>query len=125
DGEVEYAWSSSEQPRVIRNLAGEIVLAPPGDPAPPSVGVFDAWVDGPGGRIHALVSTPPGTRPYPTVFAVHGGPQSLDTDSFDPSAAAWVDHGYAVVRVNYRGSVGYGSAWRDALEGRVGLTELE
>jgi dipeptidyl aminopeptidase/acylaminoacyl peptidase len=29
------------------------------------------------------------------------------------------------VQVNYRGSTGYGSEWRDALEGRVGLTELE
>jgi dipeptidyl aminopeptidase/acylaminoacyl peptidase len=27
--------------------------------------------------------------------------------------------------VNYRGSTGYGSAWRDALTGRPGLTELE
>ena len=39
--------------------------------------------------------------------------------------AAWVDAGFAVVQVNYRGSTGYGSAWRDALEGRPGLTELE
>ncbi len=30
-----------------------------------------------------------------------------------------------VVEVNYRGSTGYGSAWRDAIEGRPGLTELE
>jgi dipeptidyl aminopeptidase/acylaminoacyl peptidase len=27
--------------------------------------------------------------------------------------------------VNYRGSTGYGSTWRDALEGRPGLTELD
>ena len=36
-----------------------------------------------------------------------------------------MDAGYAVVHVNYRGSTGYGSAWRDALTGRPGLTELE
>jgi dipeptidyl aminopeptidase/acylaminoacyl peptidase len=29
------------------------------------------------------------------------------------------------VQVNYRGSTGYGSAWRDALEARVGHVELE
>jgi dipeptidyl aminopeptidase/acylaminoacyl peptidase len=29
------------------------------------------------------------------------------------------------VQVNYRGSTGYGSAWRDALEDRVGHIELE
>ena len=41
------------------------------------------------------------------------------------SARLWVDAGFAVVEVNYRGSTGYGSAWRDAIEGRPGLTELE
>src|SRR3712207_4425328 len=39
--------------------------------------------------------------------------------------ALWLDAGFAVVHVNYRGSTGYGSAWRDAIEGRPGLTELE
>lgn len=88
--------------------------------------VTDADVDGPGGRIHALVSTPPdATPPHPTVFLVHGGPEVNDADTFSARVAAWVDNGFAVVRVNYRGSTGYGSAWRDALEGRVGMTELE
>ncbi|MET9613233.1 hypothetical protein ABZZ48_10495, partial [Kitasatospora indigofera] len=30
-----------------------------------------------------------------------------------------------VVRVNYRGSTGYGQAWTDALRERVGLIELD
>jgi dipeptidyl aminopeptidase/acylaminoacyl peptidase len=125
-GDVEFAWSSSEEPRVVRNLDGAVVLQAPGEPAPRSTPVTDAWVEGPGGRVHALVSTPSsGTGPYPAVFSVHGGPHALDTDSFDPDTASWLDQGYAVVRVNYRGSTGYGSGWRDALEGRVGLTELE
>jgi dipeptidyl aminopeptidase/acylaminoacyl peptidase len=71
------------------------------------------------------VSQPEGLhRPAPTVFLVHGGPTSHDADSFSPEVAAWVDAGFVVVRVNYRGSTGYGSAWRDAIEHRVGLTEL-
>src|SRR5690606_7707050 len=108
-----------------RSTSGAVVLTPPGPAAPPSVPVEDVWVDGPGGRIHALVSKPDGDRPFPTVFDVHGGPTAQDDDSFSPPVAAWVDHGFAVVRVNYRGSTGYGSEWRDAIEGRVGLTELE
>ncbi len=126
DGTVEFSWSSSELPPVIRSTTGEVVLTPPGEPAPHSVPVQDAWVEGPGGRIHALVSLPTAhLDPYPAVFLVHGGPTWHDSDAFSAAVAAWVDHGFAVIRVNYRGSDGYGSAWRDALQGRVGLTELE
>jgi dipeptidyl aminopeptidase/acylaminoacyl peptidase len=59
------------------------------------------------------------------VFSIHGGPHWLDSDSFSAVRAAFVDAGYAVVHVNYRGSTGYGSAWRDAILGRPGSTELE
>ena len=125
DGEVEYAWSSSQLPPVIRSTTGAVVLAPPGEPAPPSVPVTDAFVDGPGGTVHALVAAPPGDGPFPTVFLVHGGPAWQDSDDFAADRAAYVDLGCAVVHVNYRGSTGYGTAWRDALTGRPGLTELE
>ncbi|MFD5515812.1 prolyl oligopeptidase family serine peptidase [Streptomyces sp. NPDC127066] len=126
DGTVEFAWSSAAHPPVVRSTAGKVVLAPPGPAAPPSVPVTDAWVEGPGGRIHALISRPPAAAgPLPCVFEVHGGPIGYDDDAFDPVVAAWVDHGFAVVQVNYRGSTGYGSRWRDAIEGRPGLTELE
>ncbi|MEV0408963.1 prolyl oligopeptidase family serine peptidase [Actinoallomurus sp. NPDC050550] len=125
DGTVEFSWSSSASPPVIRSTSGAVVLAPPGPPAPESVPVEDAWVTGPGGDVHALISKPAGSGPFPTVFDVHGGPTAYDDDSFSPDTAAWVDHGFAVVRVNYRGSTGYGSTWRDAIEGRPGLTELE
>ncbi|MFE1172236.1 prolyl oligopeptidase family serine peptidase [Streptomyces sp. NPDC058773] len=126
DGTVEFVWSSAAHPPVVRSTSGGTVLAPPGPTAPPSVPVTDAWVAGPGGRIHALVSRPTGTDgPLPCVFEVHGGPIGYDDDAFDPVVAAWVDHGFAVVQVNYRGSTGYGSRWRDAIEKRPGLTELE
>jgi len=125
DGTVEFSWSSAAAPTVIRSTSGSVVLAPPGDPAPPSVAVTDAFVDGPGGPVHALVATPPGAGPFPTVFLVHGGPTWHDSDSFASDRAAYVDLGCAAVSVNYRGSTGYGSAWRDALTGRPGLTELE
>ncbi|MEU9188500.1 prolyl oligopeptidase family serine peptidase [Streptomyces sp. NPDC048484] len=126
DGSVEYLWSSSAEAPVVRSTSGEVVLDPPGMKAPESVPVEDVWVTGPGGRIHALVQRPAGvTGPLPTVFDIHGGPTWHDSDSFAASPAAWVDHGYMVVRVNYRGSTGYGREWTDALKHRVGLIELE
>ncbi len=126
DGSVEYLWSSAAEPSAVRSTTGEVVLDPPGLKSPGSVPVEDVWVEGPGGRIHALVQKPAGaTGPLPTVFDIHGGPTWHDSDSFSAGPAAWVDHGYAVVRVNYRGSTGYGRAWTDALKYRVGLIELE
>ncbi|GAA4986527.1 prolyl oligopeptidase family serine peptidase [Streptomyces sp. NPDC057340] len=126
DGSVEYLWSSAAEPSAVRSTTGRVVLDPPGLKSPRSVPVQDVWVEGPGGRIHALVQKPAGASgPLPTVFDIHGGPTWHDSDSFAAGPAAWVDHGYAVVRVNYRGSTGYGRAWTDALKHRVGLIELE
>jgi len=125
DGTVEHTWSSAASPPVVRSTSGAVVLTPPGPPAPSSVPVADAFVDGPGGPVHALVATPAGQGPFPTVFLLHGGPTWHDSDSFAADRAAYVDLGCAVVNVNYRGSTGYGSAWRDALTGHPGLTELE
>ncbi|MFD8236333.1 S9 family peptidase [Streptomyces sp. NPDC059696] len=125
DGSVEYMWSSAAQPPQLRSSTAHIVLDPSLGRAPRSVPVEDVWVDGPGGRVHALVHRPPGDGPFPTVFELHGGPRMQDSDSFTPRPSAWVQCGYAVVRVNYRGSTGYGREWTDALRHRVGLIELE
>ncbi|RBM19627.1 S9 family peptidase [Streptomyces sp. PT12] len=126
EGTVEYLWSSAAEPPRVVSTAGGTVLDPPGPRAPRSLPVTDVWVDGPGGRVHALVQRPEvGEGPFPTVFDIHGGPTAHDSDAFTAGPAAWLDHGFAVVRVNYRGSTGYGRAWTDALKHRVGLIELE
>ena len=122
EGDVWYQLTSARTPASTRSLAGGVVLRAPGEPAPAGVAFRDLDVDG----IHVFVAEPPGAQaPYPTIFIVHGGPTSHDQDAFYPGVQAWVDHGFAVVLVNYRGSTGYGKAWRDANVGRVGLTELE
>ncbi len=129
--EVWTLWSSAAVPPAVRTADGAVVIAPPAEPAPPSVPVEDVWVDGPVGRIHALLRcprTPDGDTapgPLPLFIDVHGGPTAHDADRFIAYPSAWVDQGFAVLQVNYRGSTGYGSAWRDALEQRVGHVELE
>jgi dipeptidyl aminopeptidase/acylaminoacyl peptidase len=131
DGTVEYSWSSAAQPTAVRARTPEgtdsVLLQPPGERAPESAPITDAFVEGVGGQIHALVSRPLDAPevPLPTVFSLHGGPHAADEDRFSAYRATWLDAGFAVVEVNYRGSTGYGSAWRDAIEGRPGLTELE
>jgi dipeptidyl aminopeptidase/acylaminoacyl peptidase len=134
DGAVEYVWSSAATPSLVRTLSpsgeDQVLLTPGGDPAPPSVPVTDVFVEiphGPNETVHALVSRPADkpAGPVPAVFNLHGGPHAADEDRFSAYRAAWLDAGFAVVEVNYRGSTGYGSPWRDAIEGRPGLTELE
>jgi dipeptidyl aminopeptidase/acylaminoacyl peptidase len=125
DGTVEFSWSSAATPMTILSTDGSVVLTPPGPAAPGSVPVTEVLVEGRGGPVHALIARPAGDGPVPTLFLVHGGPTWHDSDVFEAERAAWVDLGCAVVQVNYRGSTGYGSAWRDAIEGRPGLTELE
>ncbi|WP_240506094.1 prolyl oligopeptidase family serine peptidase [Thermoactinospora rubra] len=123
-GHVEYSWSSSSRPPVIRSTSGQAVMQS-GPSAPASVPVEDIDVEGEGGRIHAMVSLPEnGAPPYPAIFLLNRTLWSHDSDSFSPETAAWIDNGYAVVRVNYRGSTGYGSAWRDAVHESIGHTQL-
>jgi acetyl esterase/lipase len=119
DGEVWYWWTRSSTPPEIRSASG-VVLRPRDEPAPGGVAYRDHDVDG----VHLFVAEPASSRPHPTIFLVHGGPTAHDSDSFSPEVQAWVDHGYAVVLVNYRGSTGYGRRWRDALIGSPGFTEL-
>jgi dienelactone hydrolase len=124
DGDVWYLWSSTAHAPRFRSLHGTLDVPVP-ITAPDSVPIEDAWVAGPGGPVHALISRPTiGIPPYPTVFLLHGGPDEHDSDAFDPETAAWNDSGFAVVRVNYRGSTGYGEAWTEALRERVGHVEL-
>ncbi len=120
DGDVWYAWSRSSTPPEIR--AGQtVLLRAPGAPAPGGTAYTDVVV----GQIHALLAEPPRPRPHPAIMIVHGGPEAHDLDTYSAPVQAWVDHGFAVILVNYRGSSGYGRAWRDAITGNPGFTELE
>ena len=123
---MEYLWSSAAQPPPVRSTTGAVVLDPPGHEGA-GVGAGGGRLGGGPGRPDPRAGAEAGgaTGPFPTVFEIHGGPTWHDSDSFAAGPAAWVDHGYAVVRVNYRGSTGYGRAWTDALKHRVGLIELE
>ncbi|MFG3438821.1 alpha/beta hydrolase family protein [Nonomuraea sp. NPDC047897] len=55
----------------------------------------------------------PAARPYPTVLLVHGGPWSRDTWGLSPEAQWLAACGYASLRVNFRGSEGYGTRFLD------------
>ena len=53
-----------------------------------------------------------GTR-LPMVLKVHGGPWSRDRWGFDPTTQYLANRGYAVLRVNFRGSAGFGKSFME------------
>lgn len=119
DGEVWYTWSHSAVPMQLRTDT-QILFPLQEVEGIHGVAYSDHLVDG----IHLFLAEPQRPRPHPTIFVLHGGPALHDTDTFSPRVQAWVEHGFAVALVNYRGSSGYGKTWRDALEGNPGFTEL-
>lgn len=50
----------------------------------------------------------------PLVLMPHGGPRARDAYGFDPMVQILANRGYAVLQVNFRGSVGYGLAFDKA-----------
>ncbi len=77
-----------------------------------------------GSEVHAWLITPDGTGPWPTILYSHGGPTSVATPTFHPLCHAWVDNGYALLSVNYRGSTTFGDDYREALTGDVGGVDV-
>ena len=51
------------------------------------------------------------TNALPLVLMVHGGPWARDSLTYDPYAAWLANRGYAVLKVNFRGSTGFGKAF--------------
>jgi dipeptidyl aminopeptidase/acylaminoacyl peptidase len=56
----------------------------------------------------------------PAIILIHGGPTSSVSIAHNMEAAFFTNRGYAYLEVNYRGSTGYGRAYREALRGNWG-----
>lgn len=67
---------------------------------------------------------PEGDKP-PLLIFLHGGPTSACYPAFDPRIQFWTQRGFAVADLNYRGSSGFGRAYRQRLQGQWGLIEVE
>lgn len=67
---------------------------------------------------------PDGDKP-PLLVRCHGGPTSAASASLNLGIQYWTSRGIAVLDVNYRGSTGFGRAYRDALERNWGVADVD
>jgi dipeptidyl aminopeptidase/acylaminoacyl peptidase len=118
--------ASWEQPQLLS--AGSTLPVPPGD-----IAVAEAVVAmTPDGPVHSLLYPPssssfevPAGTPPPVVVMCHGGPTAANDRGFDPLVQYFTSRGLAVLAVNYRGSVGYGRAYRQRLRGLWGQADVD
>ena len=78
-----------------------------------------------GATIQAWLATPAGEGPFPAIVDVHGGPTAAMFDQWSPMAQAWLDHGYAFLSVNYRGSTTFGHEFEASIRGDLGRRECD
>ena len=127
DGSIWYRLQRGEHPGVVYEVGKEEPILAPPRPAPPGRPYIPWTCQNPHGqRVQGWRVEPDGgAKPWPTLMLIHGGPTSVDLDSWSPLVQAIVDMGFQVAMLNYRGSIGFGAAWRDALIGNIGWPEVE
>lgn len=67
---------------------------------------------------------PADERP-PLMVISHGGPTGATSGTLSLAVQYWTTRGFAVLDVNYRGSTGYGRAYRELLNGRWGVADVD
>jgi dipeptidyl aminopeptidase/acylaminoacyl peptidase len=61
----------------------------------------------------------------PLLVRCHGGPTSAASSTLNLGIQYWTSRGIAVLDVNYRGSTGFGRAYRDRLQRNWGVTDVD
>ncbi len=88
------------------------------------------WIGLDGECVHGIYYPPQnpgftGVGKPPLIVSVHGGPTSQVGSGFNTKAQFFTSRGYAFLEVNYRGSTGYGRAYREKLRGNWGIFDVE
>lgn len=100
------------QSRRVNVLAGGIAPLPPEQISRPQTLRYPSGSGEAHGFFYPAMTG--GAKP-PLVVFIHGGPTSACYPMLDPRIQFWAQRGFAVADLNYRGSSGYGRAYRQAL----------
>jgi dipeptidyl aminopeptidase/acylaminoacyl peptidase len=89
------------------------------------------WKSKDGATIEGVLHKPKNYDPskkYPLLVMIHGGPTGIDTPNPVPGSVypvlQWLDKGCLVLRPNYRGSAGYGEAFRSLNVKNLGAGDM-
>lgn len=128
-GELLVHWQDSRRPTHVIALDGrtgaKLRTVLPGGPVPDSRDWRSVTFPSSGYWIQGWLATPEGSGPFPTILETHGGPQAAMLDIYSPAAQAWLDHGFAYLTINYRGSVTFGREFERSIWGNPGRVEIE
>jgi dipeptidyl aminopeptidase/acylaminoacyl peptidase len=118
-------YGSSIETRVVRRSTSED-LSPKAYALPQPI----SWRGMDGGDVFGIYYAPQsedhvGIGKPPLMVLVHGGPTSQRGASFDSTAQFFASRGWGVLQVNYRGSTGYGRAYREMLRGNWGIYDVQ
>jgi len=73
--------------------------------------------------LNARCRAPADERP-PLIVKAHGGPTSHSRSELSLAIQFWTSRGFAFLDVNYRGSSGFGRAYREQLAGQWGIADV-
>lgn len=76
------------------------------------------------GPVNPKYVPPHDTRP-PLIVMLHGGPTSRASLAYRSEIQFWTSRGFAVLDLNFRGSSGFGRAYRQSLYGKWGESDVE
>lgn len=120
DKEAEVNWVCLEESNQIREITWNIhILQPPPELDNPHYAGLD---------FEAILLRPtqaPEKTKFPLVVTPHGGPHSVFTTSWMLYPAVLCRMGFAVLLVNYRGSLGFGQDSVASLPGNVGTQDVK
>lgn len=130
DNQIIALWTDSTHPPQVIALDGATgrrqgMLLALGKTLPARPFTSVTFPSSDGAMIQAWLGVPEGTGPFPTILSVHGGPIDAELDGYDPERQAWLDHGYAYITVNYRGSTSFGRDFKEQIWGDLGNLEVE
>ena len=130
DGAIYASCDDSTHPTQFVLLAEETgeqlrVVLSPAEPPPGRPLRSITFPSSDGQIIQAWLAVPEGTGPFPTILGIHGGPDVVATGGFWPPVQLWLDHGFAFISVNYRGSTSFGRAFQEKIWGNPGHWEVE